>query len=99
MPFNFFKDLSNKPYEVRRRIFWFAIAAAAIILFGIWVWLIKNYKPQENSMLSGFKIPSVNEIMPPKVMNKFNEMKDIDLKDLAPLEPNTDVNGANMYVN
>lgn len=74
MPIKFLKDLANKPYEVRLRIFWFIMIAVAVIAIAGWIFLIKNYKFSKEINESDFKLPSFDEIIPPNLANQFKNI-------------------------
>lgn len=81
METKFLKDLANKPYEVRLRIFWFIMIAVAVIAIAGWFFLIKNYKFNKEINESDFKLPSFKEIVPPNLVNQLNNIGS-DIKSL-----------------
>lgn len=98
MEIKFLKDLANKPYEVRLRIFWFIMIAAAVIATAGWLFLIKNYKFSRETSGSDFKLPSFNEIIPPNLANQFKNIGN-DINSLNnSIQPNNFI-GNNMVGN
>ncbi len=91
MEIKFLKDLANKPYEVRLRIFWFIMIAAAVVAVVGWLFLIKNYKFSKEINESDFKLPSFNEIIP---SNLTDQLKNIgnDINSLNNnIQPNNNI--------
>lgn len=70
MDFRFLKELENKPYEVRYRIFWFIMSFVVAIGIVGWLFLIKSHQPSGNNGY-GFQVPPYNEIIPPEVRESF----------------------------
>ncbi len=74
MPIKFLKELANKPYEVRFRIFWLIMVVLAFVLLAVLLLFVKTSYPGKEIKDSNLKMPSLNEIIPPDFMEQFKSI-------------------------